>query len=47
MCYFCKWDLEGVDILGEVPIKTGKHFFSFPVSVKSWKFMRSTTSTAA
>ncbi|KAL1662674.1 sulfate transporter family-domain-containing protein [Schizophyllum commune] len=47
LCYFCKWDLEGVDILGEVPIKTGKHFFSFPVSVKSWKFMRSTTSTAA
>ncbi|KAL1744823.1 sulfate transporter family-domain-containing protein [Schizophyllum fasciatum] len=47
MCYFCKWDLEGVDILGDVPIKTGKHFFSFPVTVKSWKFMKSTTSTAA
>ncbi|TRM68930.1 sulfate transporter family-domain-containing protein [Schizophyllum amplum] len=47
LCYFCKWDMEGVDILGDVPIKTGKHFFDFPVTARSWKFLRTTTSTSA
>ncbi|KAF8234381.1 sulfate anion transporter [Tricholoma matsutake] len=41
-----RWDKEGVDILGSVPINTGSTFFRFPVSSDNLKHIRRTTSTA-
>lgn len=40
-----RWDKDGVDILGVVPINTGGHFFSFPLK-QSIRYIRGTTSTA-
>ncbi|KAG2122347.1 sulfate transporter family-domain-containing protein [Suillus clintonianus] len=40
-----RWDEDGVDILGVIPIKTGGHFFSFPLK-QSISYIRGTTSTA-
>ncbi|KAI9568884.1 sulfate transporter family-domain-containing protein [Boletus coccyginus] len=40
------WDQGGVAILGSVPISTGKHFFKFPLSSHTYRFLRGTTSTA-
>ncbi|KAF4621367.1 hypothetical protein D9613_001001 [Agrocybe pediades] len=41
-----KWDLDGVDILGYVDVKTGDHFIEFPLKSSHFKFLRRTTSTA-
>jgi Sulfate permease family len=41
-----RWDEEGVDILGSVPINTGSSFFQFPISSRNLKHIRRTTSTA-
>jgi len=40
------WDDLGVAILGDVPIKTDKHFFRFPIHQSTIGYLRSTTSTA-
>jgi len=40
-----RWDEEGVDILGSVPISSGSSF-KFPVSSGNLKHIRRTTSTA-
>ena len=40
------WDQDGVDILGDVPINTGKSFVHFPLHHKTLKYLRKTTSTA-
>lgn len=42
---YLRWDKEGVDILGIIPIKTGGHFFSLPLK-QSISYIRGTTSTA-
>lgn len=42
---YLRWDKEGVDILGVIPIKTGGHFFSLPLK-QSISYIRGTTSTA-
>ncbi|KAG1804121.1 sulfate transporter family-domain-containing protein [Suillus subaureus] len=42
---YLRWDEEGVDILGKIPINTGGHFFSFPLK-QSISYIRGTTSTA-
>ncbi|KAG2339548.1 hypothetical protein BDR05DRAFT_891545 [Suillus weaverae] len=42
---YLRWDKKGVDILGIIPIKTGGHFFSFPLK-QSISYIRGTTSTA-
>lgn len=42
---YLRWDKEGVDILGVIPIKTGGHFFSLPLK-QSMSYIRGTTSTA-
>jgi high affinity sulfate transporter 1 len=42
---YLRWDEEGVEILGRIPINTGGHFFSFPLK-QSISFIRGTTSTA-
>ncbi|KAG1738204.1 sulfate transporter family-domain-containing protein [Suillus lakei] len=42
---YLRWDEEGVDILGVIPIKTGGHFFNFPLK-QSISYIRGTTSTA-
>ncbi|KAH7925315.1 hypothetical protein BV22DRAFT_1195297 [Leucogyrophana mollusca] len=41
-----RWDTDGVDILGAVPISTGSHFFQFPLSGNTGAYIRGTTSTA-
>ncbi|GLB37828.1 putative STAS domain containing protein [Lyophyllum shimeji] len=41
-----RWDKEGVDILGAVPITTGGSFVQFPVRSITLKYLRRTTSTA-
>ncbi|ETW75348.1 sulfate transporter [Heterobasidion irregulare TC 32-1] len=40
------WDQDGIEILGSVPINTGKHFFKFPLHHSHLKYLRGTTSTA-
>ena len=40
------WDQDGVDILGSVPINTGKNFVRFPLHHKTLRYLRRTTSTA-
>ncbi|OAX34672.1 hypothetical protein K503DRAFT_868769 [Rhizopogon vinicolor AM-OR11-026] len=40
-----RWDQDGIDILGSVPIKSNDHFFSFPLK-QSLRYVRGTTSTA-
>ncbi|KAJ3532661.1 hypothetical protein NM688_g7391 [Phlebia brevispora] len=40
------WDQDGVDILGSVPINTGKSFVHFPLHHKTLHYLRRTTSTA-
>ncbi|KAK7691301.1 hypothetical protein QCA50_004695 [Cerrena zonata] len=40
------WDDDGVDILGSVPINTGKHFIDFPLRRMTLRYLRKTTSTA-
>lgn len=40
------WDEDGVDILGSVPINTGKHLVDFPLHRMTLRFLRKTTSTA-
>ncbi|KAG2032608.1 sulfate transporter family-domain-containing protein [Suillus americanus] len=42
---YLRWDEKGVSILGKIPIKTGGHFFSFPLK-QSISYIRGTTSTA-
>ncbi|THH10374.1 hypothetical protein EW146_g8389 [Bondarzewia mesenterica] len=40
------WDQDGIEILGSVPINTGKHFLVFPLHHSHLKYLRATTSTA-
>ena len=40
------WDEDGVEILGNVPINTGKSFVHFPLHHKTLRYLRKTTSTA-
>ena len=40
------WDDDGVDILGTVPINTGKNFVRFPIHHKTLHYLRRTTTTA-
>ncbi|KAG1727653.1 sulfate transporter family-domain-containing protein [Suillus paluster] len=40
-----RWDEDGIDILGVIPINTGGHFFSLPLK-DSIRYIRGTTSTA-
>ena len=40
------WDQDGVDILGSVPINTGKNFVHFPLHHGTLRYLRRTTSTA-
>lgn len=46
MCSKLRWDKEGVDILGAVPITTGESFIQFPIRAANLKYLRRTTSTA-
>ncbi|TDL14524.1 sulfate anion transporter [Rickenella mellea] len=46
LCDVLEWDKDGVAILGNVPIKTGAHFFDLPLRPANLPFLRSTTSTA-
>ncbi|KAI0067589.1 hypothetical protein BV25DRAFT_1818966 [Artomyces pyxidatus] len=41
-----RWDEDGIEILGSVPIKTGGHFFKFPLHHSHLKYLKGTTSTA-
>ena len=41
-----RWDLDGVDILGEVDVHTGGSFIEFPLKHSNIKFLHRTTSTA-
>ncbi|KAH7909601.1 sulfate transporter family-domain-containing protein, partial [Hygrophoropsis aurantiaca] len=41
-----RWDADGVDILGAVPISTGSQFFQFPLNGFTHKYIKGTTSTA-
>lgn len=41
-----RWDEDGVDILGEVSIKTGGSFIQLPFQSSNIKYLRRTTSTA-
>ncbi|KAG6910445.1 hypothetical protein DXG01_010800 [Tephrocybe rancida] len=41
-----RWDEEGVDILGAVPIATGGSFVQIPLQASNLKYLRRTTSTA-
>jgi MFS superfamily sulfate permease-like transporter len=41
-----RWDLDGVDILGSVPIKTSGSFFQFPIYKGNLVYLKGTTSTA-
>jgi hypothetical protein len=41
-----RWDQDGVDILGAVPIQTGGSLLRFPLSRANAPFLRRTTSTA-
>ncbi len=41
-----RWDDDGIDILGEVPIHTGGHFIKFPLHHHHLQYMKETTSTA-
>ena len=40
------WESDGIDILGDVPVKTGGHFVQFPVHHHTLRYLRRTTSTA-
>ncbi|TFK28916.1 endoplasmic reticulum protein [Coprinopsis marcescibilis] len=42
-----RWDQGGVDILGAVSIATGEHFLEFPLANGNFKYLKTTTSTAA
>ncbi|RDB25013.1 hypothetical protein Hypma_007463 [Hypsizygus marmoreus] len=46
LCSQLRWDEEGVDILGAVPITTGSSFIKFPFRPSTAKYLRRTTSTA-
>ncbi|KAF8058779.1 sulfate anion transporter [Lyophyllum atratum] len=46
LCREFRWDKEGVDILGSVPITTGGSFVQFPVRSSNLQYLRRTTSTA-
>lgn len=41
-----RWDEDGVDVLGSVPINTDGHFVNFPLRRTTLRFLRRTTSTA-
>jgi hypothetical protein len=41
-----RWDDDGIDILGKVPIHTGGHFIKFPLHHHHLRYMKETTSTA-
>ncbi|KAJ7935301.1 sulfate anion transporter [Mycena leptocephala] len=41
-----RWDQEGVEILGAVPITSMKSFLQFPLQVANLKYLRRTTSTS-
>jgi MFS superfamily sulfate permease-like transporter len=41
-----RWDQEGVEILGAVPITSMKSFVQFPLQVANLKYLRRTTSTS-
>ncbi|KIJ65942.1 hypothetical protein HYDPIDRAFT_110053 [Hydnomerulius pinastri MD-312] len=41
-----RWDQDGVEILGAVPITTGSTFFKFPLGKHTYPLLRGTTSTA-
>lgn len=40
------WDRDGVDILGAVPISTGRSFVKFPIRSSNSMYLRRTSSTA-
>lgn len=46
LCDQFRWDDDGVDILGSVPINTGKNLVRFPLHHKTVKYLGRTTSTA-
>ncbi|KAG6830437.1 hypothetical protein H0H92_000740 [Tricholoma furcatifolium] len=41
-----RWDQDGVDIVGAVPISTGQSFLQLPLRAETIKYLRRTTSTA-
>ncbi|KAI0002285.1 sulfate anion transporter [Russula compacta] len=41
-----RWDHDGIEILGDVPIHTGGHFIKFPLHHHHLKYLRETTSIA-
>lgn len=41
-----RWDDDGIDILGKVPIHTGGHFIKFPLHHHHLGYIKETTSTA-
>lgn len=41
-----RWDSKGLDIMGEVDIKTGNSFIQFPLQRSNLRFLQRTTSTA-
>ncbi|KAF9477886.1 sulfate anion transporter [Pholiota conissans] len=47
LCGEFRWDSEGLDILGDVDIRTGNTFIQFPLQRSNLKFLHRTTSTAA
>ncbi|KAF5375547.1 hypothetical protein D9615_009135 [Tricholomella constricta] len=46
LCSKLRWDKDGVDILGAVPVATGESLIQFPVRAANLKYLRRTTSTA-
>ncbi|KAJ7634760.1 sulfate anion transporter [Roridomyces roridus] len=46
LCEQFRWDEEGVEILGSVPIKSMGAFVQFPIRAANLKFLRRTTSTS-
>ncbi|KAJ7072783.1 sulfate transporter family-domain-containing protein [Mycena amicta] len=47
LCEEFRWDKEGVDILGSVPITSMDSFVQIPFQATNLKYLRRTTSTAA
>ncbi|KAI0785825.1 sulfate anion transporter [Abortiporus biennis] len=46
LCDEFRWDEDGVDILGSVPINVGGSFVRFPLGRLTLRYLRKTTSTA-